>query len=348
MPDLRFFDDLGPLTLGAIAQLTGASLADPATADLAITTVAPLNSAKAGAISFQSDPRYLADLKATKASACFLSAKQKALAPQGCAVLITPTPQAAFALTELALFQPKRHGSAPAIHPLAQLEEGVELAPGVVIGPGASIGAGTWIGANTTIGPGVSIGRNCQISPNVSIGFALIGDRVTILAGARLGEPGFGVTGTAKGAMDVPQLGRVIVQDGVTIGAGTCIDRGAFEDTVVGENTKIDNMVHIAHNVIIGRNCMIAAQVGFAGSATVGDGAAFGGQVGIADHISIGAGARIAGSSGVIKDVPVGESWGGYPARPIRRWLRETAWLSLRVKDRVLGEAPNRSKGDDE
>lgn len=348
MPDQRFFEDLGPFTLRAIADLTGAQLADPASGGLMIHAVAPLNRAQAGAISYLSDQRYRADLVASASGACFLSPAHQAMAPKGCAVLVTPTPQAAFAITAGAMFQPRRHGAASAVHPDATLEEGVDLAPGVVIGPGASIGSGTVIGANTTIGPGVAIGRQCHISANVTIGFALIGDRVRILAGARLGEAGFGVAGAASGAIDVPQLGRVIVQDGVTIGAGTCIDRGAFEDTVIGENTKIDNLVQIAHNVVIGRNCLIAAQVGFAGSVIVGDGVAFGGQAGVADHTKIGSRARIAGSSGIMKDIPAGESWGGYPARPIRRWLREAAWLSQQINVREPGGKPDRSEGNGE
>jgi UDP-3-O-[3-hydroxymyristoyl] glucosamine N-acyltransferase len=138
--------------------------------------------------------------------------------------------------------------------------------------------------------------------------------------------------------VDVPQLGRVIIQDGVTVGAGTCIDRGAWDDTVIGENTKIDNMVQIAHNVRIGRNCAIAAQVGMSGSVTVGDGVQMGGQVGIADHAQIGDGAAIAAQSGITKGVPAGQVWAGYPARPTRQWARETAWLTLRAAKRGRGD----------
>jgi UDP-3-O-[3-hydroxymyristoyl] glucosamine N-acyltransferase len=219
------------------------------------------------------------------------------------------------------------------------IEAGVVLAPGVVVGPGAQIGRNTRIGANSVIGPGVTIGRDCEIAPNVTIGFALIGDRVRILAGAVIGEPGFGATAGPKGLIDIPQLGRVILQDGVTIGANTTVDRGAYDDTVIGENTKIDNLVQIAHNVRMGRNCVMAGQAGIAGSVNIGDGVQFGGHAGVADHLTIGSGARVGAGAGVIKDIPPGETWGGTPARPIRQWLKETAWLARMASRRGGGQA---------
>jgi UDP-3-O-[3-hydroxymyristoyl] glucosamine N-acyltransferase len=214
------------------------------------------------------------------------------------------------------------------------LEEGVVLAPGVVIGQGARIGRGSSLGPGAKIGPGVAIGRDCRIGANAVIGFALIGDRVSIHAGAVIGEAGFGAAGGPTGVVDLPQLGRVILQDGVTIGANSCVDRGAFGDTTIGENSKIDNLVHVAHNVRLGRNCVAAAYTGISGSTVVGDGVAFGGKAGVADHLKIGAGAQIGASASVFKDVPAGETWTGFPARPLKRWLRETAWLSRKAGGR--------------
>jgi len=335
MPDPRFFDSLGPATLAELASLCGATLARPDDAGLQVLSVAPLTRAGADDIGFYADRRYRDDFRASAAGACFATADAADGAPASCALLITAEPHAAYARAADRLHRAKLPDIAdPAVHPTAQIEDGVKLGPGAIIGAGAQIGRGTYIGAYSVIGPGVSIGRDCFISGHVIIGFALIGDRVKVLAGAIIGEPGFGVT-TAKGAaLDVPQLGRVIIQDGVTIGAVSCVDRGAWEDTVLGENTKIDNLVQIAHNVRIGRNCMLAAQTGISGSVVVEDGVAFGGRAGITDHIRVGAGARIAAAAGVMKDVPAGEMWVGSPARPIRRFMRETAWLAKMARSR--------------
>ncbi|MBO9709386.1 MAG: UDP-3-O-(3-hydroxymyristoyl)glucosamine N-acyltransferase [Caulobacter sp.] len=328
MPDPRFFEDLGPATLAELASLSGARLADPSLGDRSIRHVAPLDGADAEAISFFSDPKRKAELAETKAGACFVRADLADALPSGCAGLLTAHPQASWAAAAARLHRPRRHQGALHIHPDCELEDGVELAPGVVVGQGARIGRGTRLDPGARIGPGVSIGRDCRIGPNAVVGFALLGDRVSIHGGAVIGEAGFGAAGGPTGVVDLPQLGRVILQDGVTIGANSCVDRGAFADTTIGENTKIDNLVHVAHNVRIGRNCVAAAYTGISGSTIVGDGVAFGGKAGVADHLTIGAGASIGAAASVFKDVPAGETWTGFPARPIKRWLRETAWLS--------------------
>jgi len=337
MPDPRFFEDLGPVRLGELATLAGASLADAGAADRLIARVAVLAHAAPDTVTFLADRKYAGALAEARAGACFLPPGLESLAPDGCVALVAANPQGAYALAAQRLHRP-RAGVAQAVAADAKLEADVVLGPGVAIGPGAQVGRGTRIGANTVIGPGVAIGRDCDIAPNVTIGFALVGDRVKVLAGARIGEPGFGATAGPKGLIDIPQLGRVIIQDGVSIGANSTIDRGAFDDTVIGENTKIDNLVQIAHNVRVGRNCVMAAHTGISGSVTIGDGAQFGGRAGVADHVTIGTGARVGAAAGVMKDIPAGETWGGMPARPIRHWLKETAWLARMANRRAGGE----------
>jgi UDP-3-O-[3-hydroxymyristoyl] glucosamine N-acyltransferase len=328
MPDPRFFLAAGPLSLGHLAGLSGARI-DAAAVDLPIARAAPLNRAVAGDIAFIADRRYLPDLKATGAAACFVPEALAGEVPPGCIAIVTAHPQAAWSMAAAILHLPITHGhQEPAIHPSAELEEGVVVGAGAVIGAGARIGRGTRLGPGVVIGPGVAIGRDGRIGARAVVGFALLGDGVTLSSGAVIGEPGFGAAAGPRGVVDVPQLGRAILQDNVTVGSNSCIDRGAYEDTVVGENTKIDNLAHIAHNARVGRNCLLAAYVGISGSATIGDGVAFGGRAGIADHVTVGAGASIGAGAGVIRDVPAGEIWSGYPGKPAREWLRETAWVT--------------------
>lgn len=329
MPDPRFYLNRGPLPLVDLIAAVGGEVAPGGRADLSVTAAAPLDRAGPADIAFLGDRKYLSALRETRAGAVFVAAAFVDDAPAGCTAIVSPRPHAAWSRVAGLLHIPRGYeAGAPAIHPTARIEDDVQIAPGVVIGPDAQIGRGTRIDPNAVIGPGVAIGRDCIIGANASVLFALVGDRVQIYAGSRVGEAGFGATGGDAGVIDVPQLGRVILQDGVTLGANCCVDRGAWEDTVVGENSKLDNLTHVGHNARVGRNCVMAAYSGLSGSVTVGDGVAMGGRVGIADHVDIGAGARLGAGSGVFRHIPAGETWGGFPAQPMKAWLRQTAWLA--------------------
>ncbi len=326
-PDARFFETLAPVSVDDLAALTGGEVVRGS--GRTIMRVAPLAWAGEDAVAFLSDRKFAAALAATSAGCVIVPESAVDSVPHTASVIVSRTAQAAWAAASAALHRPWPLRAA--IPDEVCEDASVVIEPGVVLGQGCRIGRGTRIGANTVIGPGVQIGRECVIGSNATIGFSLIGDRVKIYAGARIGEAGFGAAGGANGAVDIPQLGRVIIQDGVTVGANTCVDRGAFDDTVIGENTKVDNLVMIGHNCIIGRNCLIAGHAGISGSVTVGDNVMFGGKAGVGDHISIGTGARVAAGAGVLADIPAGETWSGYPAKPLRQFLREAIWLSKQV-----------------
>jgi UDP-3-O-[3-hydroxymyristoyl] glucosamine N-acyltransferase len=332
---IRFFPLAAAPTLRQVAEWTGATIARGADPDVILRDVAPLDMAGAGDLTFLDNPKYLTQLDATRATAVLVTPRYLDRVPAGSAALSTPQPYRAMAATMARLypsaarpvssFGEKRVSPLAHVHVAARLEPGVTVDPGAVIGPGAEIGAGTLIGANAVIGPGARIGRDCAIGPGATISCALIGDRVIIHPGAHIGQDGFGFALGAGGHLKVPQIGRVIIQNDVEIGAGTTIDRGANRDTVIGEGTKIDNLVQVGHNVVIGRHCVLVSQSGVSGSCVVEDYAALGGQAGLAGHLHVGVGAQIAAASGVMNDVPAGERWGGAPAMPLREFFREVA-----------------------
>jgi UDP-3-O-[3-hydroxymyristoyl] glucosamine N-acyltransferase len=333
MPD--FVTPSCELTTGEIAALTRATLREGDPADRRIRNIAPLDTAGPSDLSFLDNSKYLAELAGTRAGACLVGPRFAASVPRGIVALETAHPYPAFvavarklfpdALRPSSLFGMRGRAETAQVHPTARLEAGVTVDPFAVIGPRAEIGSGTLIGPGAVIGPDVRIGRDCAIGANASVLCALIGDRVIVHPGARIGQDGFGYLPSAKGHQKIPQTRRVIIQDDVEIGANATIDRGASRDTVIGEGTKIDNLVQIGHNTTIGRHCVIVSQTGISGSVTVGDFVTMAGQVGIADHLTIGSGAVLGAKSGVMSNVPAKARWGGFPARPAREWLKGVA-----------------------
>jgi UDP-3-O-[3-hydroxymyristoyl] glucosamine N-acyltransferase len=343
MADPRFYDNRGPFTLAEICAATEGAV--PAGGEAEIFDLASLDGAGPKHLSFFAGGRKAQEsFQRSRAGFCLVSDKEKKLkAPPGMRLLPCASVHHAFAAVAR-LFYPEASLAVwrqeKPVDPRARLGLDVVLGPAVVIGAGAEIGDGTRIGAGTVIAPGVAIGRNCEIGSNVTVSHAYIGDHVVILPGAQIGQPGFGFASSQNGHAKVPQLGRVIIQDHVEIGAGTTIDRGALGDTVIGEGSKLDNLVQIGHNVHIGRHCVLVSQVGVAGSSVIEDFAVLGGQVGIADHGHIGQGARLAARSAMVsgQELPGGQDYGGVPAKPVREWMREVHAVNALARRKKQGD----------
>jgi UDP-3-O-[3-hydroxymyristoyl] glucosamine N-acyltransferase len=337
MTDTRFFQTSGPFDLKSVASFArGTAVSD----NRVLTGVAALQTAGPTDVSFLAGGRYLTLLRQSSAGAIIVHPDFKSILPPTAVAIVTLEPYAAWARV-CAMFHPAVPAQ-PGIHPSSVIEEGAsidpssEIGPNVVVGRNAVIGARAVVGPGAVIGPAVVVGRDCSIGAQVTLSHAIVGSRVQILPGARIGQDGFGFAVTLDAFLSVAQLGRVIIGDDVEIGANTTIDRGSARDTVIGPGSRIDNLVQIGHNVVLGRRCIVVAQVGIAGSTTVGDFTRIGGQAAIAGHVTVGMGVEIGAQAGVISDVEDGAVLLGSPAQPKRDFLRQIITLK-RIERRSGG-----------
>lgn len=337
MADPRFFHRAGPLPLGRIAEIAGAELAGAADPERVFEDVAALDAAGGADVAFLDNRRYLPAFEASGAGACIVAPEHAERAPAGMALLLTAAPYTAYARVASA-FYPKPARPA-GVHPTAVVEpgailgEGVHLGPFAVVGAGAELGAGVVLHSHCSIGPGVVIGDGTEVMSHASLTHCLIGRDCLIHAGARIGNRGFGFALEPSGYIDVPQLGRVVVEDGVEIGANVTIDRGAGPDTRIGAGSKIDNLVQLGHNVQLGRGCVLVAQSGVAGSTRLEDFVMIAAQAGVGGHLTMHKGSRLAAKSGLMTDVAAGETVGGLPAMPLRDYFRLVAMWKRQLKD---------------
>ncbi len=344
--DARFFARTGPHRLGIVAAAAGGDASgDP---DRMLSGVAPLGAAGPEHVGYLDNPRYADALAATRAGAVLVPASAAARVPPGTAFILCAEPGLAW-IKVADLFHPVPPPR-PGVHASAVVDSTARVDPTAEIGPLAMVGAGAEIGPRCRIGPGavigdgVVIGPDSRIAASASVSHALLGTRVVVHPGARIGQEGFSLVTAPDGLRTLPQLGRVIVEDDVEIGANTTIDRGALTDTVIGAGSRLDNLVQVGHNVRIGRCCVIVAQVGISGSTVLEDFVTVAGQAGLTGHLRIGRGARVGAQAGVMADLPPGAEVVGSPAQPARALLRQLAVLRrLARKDR--GGADNEGTG---
>jgi UDP-3-O-[3-hydroxymyristoyl] glucosamine N-acyltransferase len=333
--DPRFFARTGPHSLAAVAE---AARGEAPPRRVRYTGIAPLQSAGPEEVSFLDNKRYLPALAGTQAGAVVIHPDLAGQVPEGCVAIATPEPYEGWARVA-ALFHPEPP-AVPGVHPAAvvdptaTIDPSVEIGPLAVIGARAEIGPRCRIGALAVIGDGVAIGADCRIGPQVSVSHALLGARVCLYPGARVGQDGFGFAITGEGLLSVPQLGRVILGDDVQVGANSTIDRGSAQDTVIGAGSRLDNLVQIGHNVRLGRCCVVVAQAGISGSTELEDFVVVAAQAGMTGHLRIGRQARIGAQAGVMADVPPGQDVVGSPAQPVKAFFRQVAILRRMDRDR--------------
>jgi len=324
--DPRFYRSLGPVSGADLAKVLNAQIVGAP--DCALFSVSAPERAVCGDLCFLTGGGANSAFDAGVAVlVADLETGTAAIEAGAAAAIVRAAPKAAYAAACAQLVTPITHEGEAARHPSARIASDASLAPGVVIGQNAVIGEGAQIGANSVIGPGVVIGARTRIGSGCVIHFADVGAGCEIAAGAVIGEAGFGLAYHDGEIVSLPHVGRVVLEDTVTLGANVTVDRGMFDDTRLKTGCRIDNLCHIGHNVVVGEQAVMAAFAGVSGSVSIGSGAQFGGRVGVADHLTIGAGARLAADAAVMRDVPDGETWAGSPAQPIQRFMRETAWV---------------------
>ena len=316
------------LTAEAVAHLVGGELrGDPS---VRVVRVAALDRATPNELSFFANPRYASEFASSRAGVVLVSPDLAKHDGDPQVRIVVEKPQEAMLLVLPALYPPPPR--ATGIHPSAVIGTGTK------IGKDVAIGANSVIGENAVLADRVVIGPLCDVGREVAIGEdshlvsgvtlypgTILGARVRLHAGVRVGSDGFGYVPTKTRVQKIPHVGRAILEDDVEVGANSTIDRGSVADTVIGAGTKLDNLVMIAHNVRLGRMCLVAAQSGIAGSTRLGDGCMIGGQVGVTGHLELGNNVKLGAGSGVMDDIPDGQMWSGSPARPQREWLKATS-----------------------